>query len=97
MWANGRRRPDLRLWHSARQALAALVTERDTLRAENDALKHQFDRLLHELKDVTEEFRKLRMAVLARQKAGDELAALYRERDLERAMCMQRDPSQPLQ
>jgi len=83
-------------WLSAKEQFAALVAERDMLKAENDALKHQFASLLHEIKGVTEEFRALRMAVLARKKAGDELAALYRERDIERARAAERDPNAAL-
>jgi hypothetical protein len=96
MWVNGRR-AIIHAWVSAKEQFAALVAERDMLKEENDTLKHQFDRLLHELKDVTDEFRQLRKAVLARQNAQDELAALRRERELMLALRAERDPALPLQ
>ena len=96
MWINGRR-VVIRAWHSAREQFAALVAERDMLKVENDTLKRQFERLLHELRGVTDELRALRMAVLARQKAGDALAALYRTRAIQQAERAERDPALPLQ
>jgi hypothetical protein len=41
--------------------------------------------------------RELRAAVLARQQAEAELAALYRERAIIRARAAERDPTLPLQ
>jgi hypothetical protein len=38
----------------------------------------------------------LRAAVLARQRAGAQLAARYRERDIQRAQAVERDPALPL-
>jgi len=39
----------------------------------------------------------LRGAVVARQRAEDELASLYRQRDIERASATERDPAARLQ
>jgi len=83
-------------WLSAKEQFAATVAERDQLRRENAELKRQFDWMLGELRNVTEEFRALRMAVLARQKAEHELAALHRERETARAQAVERDPALPL-
>jgi len=38
----------------------------------------------------------LRAAVLPRQRAGAQLAARYRERDIQRAQAVERDPALPL-
>ena len=95
MW-NGRRRVDIRAWHSVREEHAATVAERDMLRAENDTLKRQWDSLLRKLAGVTEELRALRAAVRVRQKAQAELDSLYRERDIERARAAERDPNAAL-
>jgi uncharacterized coiled-coil DUF342 family protein len=97
MWSNGRRRPDLRLWQSAKREHAAVAAERDQLARELDELRRQFDWLVGELQDVSEQFRELRLAVLARQRAAVELSELYRQRDIERAKRAERDLSQPLQ
>ena len=84
-------------WLSAKQEFAAMADERAELKAENETLKRQFDWMLHELQDVTEQFRALRLAVLARQKAEHEVAALHRQREIARAQTIERDPSSPLQ
>lgn len=94
---NNGRRCIIHAWHSAREQFAALAAERDQLRRELDELKRQFDWMLHELQSVTEEFRALRMAVLARQKAEHELAELYRQREIAQAQAVERDPALPLQ
>ena len=49
------------------------------------------------LDEVREALRELQAAVLARQKAEAELAALYRERAIARARAAERDPAAPLQ
>jgi hypothetical protein len=97
MWINGRRVVDLRLWHSAQEERAALVSERDALKIENAELKRQNDWILRELEDITEQFRQLKAAVLARQRAAVELAELYRQREIARAQAVERDPTLPLQ
>jgi len=55
-------------------------------------LKREVDAMRAEL----EQLRQLRCAVLARQKAGAELAGLYRERAIARARAAERDPALPL-
>jgi hypothetical protein len=45
---------------------------------------------------VFDHLRELRAAVLARQKTEQELAALYREREIQKARAAQRDPTAPL-
>jgi hypothetical protein len=82
-----RRRIDIgRSWQLAREQFAAVVSERDHLRWELAQTKQS----LHE---VREALRELRAAVLARQKAELELAALYRERAIARARVAERDPN----
>jgi hypothetical protein len=77
------RRPDIRRsWQLAKAEFASVVAERDQLRAERDEA----------LARLTE----LQNAVTARWQAEAELRALYRERDLQRAMRMERDPATPL-
>jgi hypothetical protein len=81
------RRIDIgRSWQLARQQFAALVSERDHLRWE----LAQTRKSLNETRDALIE---LRAAVLARQKAELELAALYRERAIARARAAERDPA----
>ena len=83
-------------WLSAKQEFAATAAERDQLRRENDELRRQFDWMLAELQDVTEQFRKLKMAVLARRQAQTELVALHREREIQQAERAERDLGAPL-
>ena len=90
-WINGRRHVDIRAWHSARQEHAALVAERDALKAENETLKRQWTWLMHELDDVRASLREARM------KAEFEVAELYRQREIARAQAVERDLTTPLQ
>ena len=76
-------------WQRAREAYAAIVSERDALKREL-AMKNQ------SLGEVREALRELKAAVLARQRAEAELAALYRERAIARARAVDRDPVTPL-
>jgi hypothetical protein len=76
-------------WQRAREQFAAVVAERDSLKVELDWTKQA-------LAQTLEALRELRAAVLARQKAEAELAALYRERAIARARTAQRDPAAPL-
>jgi hypothetical protein len=77
-------------WQLAKRAYASLVEERDALREE---LYHTHD----QLRELTAEVRQLKATVLARQHAEAELAALYRERAIQRAQAAERDPAAPLQ
>jgi len=77
-------------WQLAKRAYASLVEERDALREE---LYHTHD----QLRELTAEVRQLKVMVLARQHAEAELAALYRERAIQRAKAAERDPAAPLQ
>jgi hypothetical protein len=79
------RRADFALWATACES------------AERGALKRELaptEQSLHECRDA---LRELRAAVLARQKAEDALAELYRERSIQRAQAAGRDPALPLQ
>jgi Skp family chaperone for outer membrane proteins len=53
--------------------------------------------LRRELDSARAEFEELRDAVLSRQRAEQELTGLYRERAIQRAQAVERDPAQPLQ
>jgi hypothetical protein len=84
VWHNGRlrRRVDPDAsWQLARQDHAAVVAERAQYKYERDQAIAQ----LIELQNA------------ARQGGKPKRNCGYRERDLERAMRMERDPSQPLQ
>ena len=90
MWINGRRRPDLRLWQSAKEQFAALVAERDQLRLDLAKVRRQRD-------DAIDALQELRNAVRARYAAEHELAELYREREIAKARAVERDLGAPLQ
>jgi hypothetical protein len=77
-------------WQRAREQFAAVTAERDHLRWELAQTRKSLD-------EVREALRELQAAVLARQKAEAELAALYRERAIGRARAAERDPAAPLQ
>jgi hypothetical protein len=87
---SGRRLSVARSWQRAREAFASLVAERD-------ALLEETNWLLDQLREITMELRELKAVVLARQHAEAELAALYRERAIQRAQAVERDPAAPLQ
>jgi hypothetical protein len=84
------RRLDLaRSWQRAREAHAAVVAERDRLKRELEWTKQSLD-------EVRAAARELRAATLARMKAEDALASLYREREIARARAAERDPATSL-
>jgi hypothetical protein len=91
MWSDpGRRRINLAAsWQHAKRAFAALIAERDSLRADLARVREQRDEALALLDE-------LRAVVRARHAAEVELAGLYREREIQRARSAQRDPVQPL-
>jgi hypothetical protein len=84
-------------WAAAKRTFADLTAELVEVKRERDDLRRQYDWLLAELRDLSGELRELRLAVTARQRAEDELAALHRERELMRALSAERDPALPLQ
>ena len=88
------RRVVVHAWQSAKQEFARLLFERDALKAERDDLQRQLSWVLREVSELTASLRELRAATLARQKAGSALAELHRQRDIERARCAPRDPTQ---
>jgi len=61
--------------------------------------KHQCElaELRKQLDEVRDLYTQLRAATLARPHAEDELASLYRQRELVRAQAAEREPWQPLQ
>jgi hypothetical protein len=73
----------------AKQAFSSVVEERDILKRECEWMQDQ-------LISITAELRALRATVLARHRAEAELATLYRERDIQRADAVQRDPTKLL-
>jgi len=76
-------------WQFARQQFAAVIAERDQLKWELEWVERERDEFrvrLHELQSAVE----------ARWKAEEQCRALYRERDLQRAMRMERDLTDPL-
>jgi len=79
-----------RSWELAKRAYASVVEERDELLKQ--LYWHQ-----DQLRELTETLRELKAVVLARQHAETELAALYRERAIQRAKAAERDPAAPLQ
>ena len=78
------------VWELAKRAYASVVEERDELLKQ--LYWHQ-----DQLRELTETLRELKAVVLARQHAETELAALYRERAIQRAKAAERDPAAPLQ
>jgi len=84
MWPRSVRRVDIiRSWQFARMKYAAVVAELAAVKRERD----EFRAALAEL----------RAAVTARWEAEARLAALYRERAIQRAQRAERDPAVPLQ
>jgi septal ring factor EnvC (AmiA/AmiB activator) len=97
-------------WRRARAQYAAVVAERDALRRECDALERdramlerdramlERDRAMleRELVDLKVRHRELYASVLARYECWQELARLYREREIDRALKVERDPAQSL-
>jgi hypothetical protein len=79
-----------RSWELAKRVHADVVAERD-------ALLEQLYWTQDQLRELTTELRELKVLVLARQHAEAELAALYRERAIQRAKAAERDPAAPLQ
>jgi hypothetical protein len=90
MWDGRRRLSIVRSWELAKRAYASVVEERDELLKQ--LYWHQ-----NQLRELTETLRELKAIVLARQHAEAELAALYRERAIQRAKAAERDPAAPLQ
>jgi hypothetical protein len=78
-----------RVLYAAAPMIAALASEKDAYKAELEFVQGQF-------KELQAELRELRAAVLARHRADAELAALYRERAIQRARATERDPLAPL-
>jgi uncharacterized coiled-coil DUF342 family protein len=76
-------------WQRAREAFAALTSERDALARELAEIRRQRDEILATL-------RELQAAVQARWKAEEWVRELYRERDIQRAQRAERDPAMPL-
>jgi hypothetical protein len=64
---------------------------------ERDELLKQLYWHQDQLRELIETLRELKAVVLARQHAETELAALYRERAIQRAQAAERDPAAPLQ
>ena len=89
MWHSARRINIRRSWELAKRVPADVVAERD-------ALLEQLYWTQDQLRDLTVELRGLKAVVLARQHAEAELAALYRERAIQRARNAQRDAALPL-
>jgi hypothetical protein len=91
MWHDpGRRRINLAASLSyAKQCFSALVIENTALREDLARVREQRDEALALLDE-------LRAAVRARHAAEAELAGLYREREIQRARSVQRDPAKPL-
>ena len=90
MWHSARRINIRRSWELAKRVHANVVAERD-------ALLEQLYWTQNQLRELTIELRELKAVVLARQHAETELAALYRERAIQRARSAERDPAAPLQ
>jgi len=89
MWRSGRRHDVARSWQLAKQQFAAVLAERDSLRRELAETRRERD-------DMHAALRELRAASLARMKAEAELAAVYRERAIQRARAAERDPNAAL-
>lgn len=79
----------VRTWQLAKQAYANVCEERD-------AYKRQLDWTMQQLAELRAAFADLRAAVLARQRADDALAGLYRERAIQRAGAIERAPKAAL-
>jgi len=90
MWRSARRINVKRSWELAKRVHADVVAERDAILEELYWTQDQ-------LRELTTELRELKAVVLARQHAETELAALYRERAIQRAQAAERDPAAPLQ
>jgi len=75
---------------------AALAEAKADLSVMNFRHECRIADLLRQLDEVRAAFEELRAAVLARQNAEHELAALHREREIARAQAAERDPCQPL-
>lgn len=90
MWNSAVRRINIhRSWALAKRIHADVVAERDALLEE---LYHTQD----QLRELATELRELKVAVRARLNAETELAALYRERAIQRAKAAERDANTPL-
>ena len=89
MWHSARRINIRRSWELAKRVHANVVAERD-------ALLEQLYWTQDQLRELTIELRELKAVVLARQHAEAELAALYRERAIQRAQAAERDPNAKL-
>jgi hypothetical protein len=90
MLRSARRRDVARAWQHARVQFATVVAERDALRRELKWTRESLD-------ECRAAMRELRAATLARMKAEEALADLYRERAIARARAAERDPAAPLQ
>jgi hypothetical protein len=87
MWHNSYgRRILVAQWPRAATEMAACAAERDSLREELDRVKRDRNELRAALQDLC-------AAVRARWDAQNELAELYRQRDLERAGRAGRAPA----
>jgi hypothetical protein len=91
------RRLLIHAWLSAKEQFAALVAERDHLQGECDQLRRDLANVRRQRDDAIETLLELRAAVRARYAAEQELASLYREREIQRAGAAERDFGQPLQ
>ena len=74
----------------------ALQRARSDLAELHDRHLVEMDRLNRELDQCRQEFDELRAVVLARHRLDAELVGLYRERDIQRAQAVARDPQAPL-
>jgi|SRR5262249_39458123 len=83
-------------WRRAKAEFAAVVAERDALKRECNALSRDCDALERELANTRARLREMHASILARYEAWQELTALHREHQIERARKAERDPAQPL-
>ena len=76
---------------------ALFARMKDDLREMADRHAAEAARLRQELDEVRAQFDEFRAAVRARAAADQELAELHREREIQRAQKVERDPALPLQ
>jgi hypothetical protein len=96
MWRTVRRIDVAKSWKRAKQAYAAVVSERDVLRQELDMFERENEMLREQLREIQASNREMRAAYWARHQAWEELAGLHRERQLELARKAERTPDTPL-
>ena len=77
-------------WAHAREMFASVMAERDTLRQELRYARHDYCELLATMREMQAEVRALRSQAEAR------VAELHREREIQRAKAVERDPTVPL-